>query len=82
VLAATLPELVTGMNRLAGNTLLDLSGLKRQIDARDRGIDNAYSKDAQVMGIRNALSYPGDSISRIAAIHKILEPTAGGLRRL
>ena len=79
VLASTLPELVTGMNRLAGNGLIDLTDLKRQIDARDREIDNQYSKDAQVMGIRNALTYTGDSLSRTAAIHKILDPDAGPL---
>jgi len=79
VIASTLPELVAGMNRLTGSNLIDLTDLKPQIDARDREIDNQYSKDAQVMGIRNALSYPGDSLSRTAAIHKILDPSAGPL---
>jgi predicted oxidoreductase len=54
VVASTLPELVAGMNRLTGTSLIDLTDLKRQIDARDREMDNTYSKDAQVMGIRNA----------------------------
>jgi len=31
------------------------------------------------MGIRNALSYLGDSLSRTAAAHKILDPAAGPL---
>ncbi|GIF00510.1 FAD-binding dehydrogenase [Paractinoplanes rishiriensis] len=79
VQATTLPELVSGMNRIAGNNLINLADLKRQIDARDREMDNSYSKDAQVMGIRNALSYPGDSLSRTAAAHKILDPSAGPL---
>ncbi|MFF5288428.1 FAD-binding dehydrogenase [Paractinoplanes globisporus] len=79
VVASTLPELVAGMNRIAGSNLIVLDDLKRQIDARDREIDNQYSKDAQVMGIRNALSYPGDSLSRTAAAHKILDPSAGPL---
>ena len=79
VVATTLPELVTGMNRLTGDNLINLADLKRQIDARDREMDNAYSKDAQVMGIRNALSYPGDSLSRTAAAHKILDSSAGPL---
>ena len=74
VLATGLPELVTGMNRVAGNDLLKLEDIKRQIDARDRETVNPYSKDAQVMGIRNALSYIGDQISRTAALHKILDP--------
>jgi hypothetical protein len=79
VVASTLPELVAGMNRLTGTSLIDLAGLKRQIDARDREIDNTYSKDAQVMGIRNALNYPGDSLSRTAPAHKILDSSAGPL---
>ncbi|MFD4577754.1 FAD-binding dehydrogenase [Streptomyces sp. NPDC058417] len=79
VVASTLGELVTGMNRLTGDDLIDLGSLKRQIEARDREIENPYSKDAQVMGIRNALAYTGDSLSRTAAIHKILDPAAGPL---
>ncbi|GID90704.1 FAD-binding dehydrogenase [Amorphoplanes digitatis] len=79
VKAGTLPELVAGMNRLTGTDLIDLTDLKRQIDARDREIDNTYSKDAQVMGIRNALSYPGDSLSRTASAHRILDSDAGPL---
>jgi uncharacterized protein len=79
VVSSTLPELVAGMNRLAGNNLINLADLKRQIDARDREIANDYSKDAQVMGIRNALSYLGDSLSRTAPIHTILDASAGPL---
>ncbi|SEC49291.1 hypothetical protein SAMN05216489_00871 [Streptomyces sp. 3213] len=79
VTASSLSELVLGMNRLTGDGLIQLADLQRQIEARDREIDNPYSKDAQVMGIRNALSYTGDSLSRTAAIHKILDPAAGPL---
>jgi predicted oxidoreductase len=79
VLAGALPELVAGMNRLTGTSLINLDALKRQIEARDREMDHAYSKDAQVMGIRNALSYPGDSLSRTAPAHQILDPGAGPL---
>ncbi|GGN85355.1 FAD-binding dehydrogenase [Actinoplanes lobatus] len=79
VKAATLPELVAGMNRITGTGLIELGALQRQIEARDREIDNAYSKDAQVQGIRNALSYPGDVLGRTASAHKILGPDSGGL---
>ncbi|WCE00569.1 FAD-binding dehydrogenase [Streptomyces sp. HUAS 31] len=79
VVAKTLPELVAGMNKLTGDDLIDLAGLKRQIEARDREIDNPYTKDAQVMGIRNALAYPGDTLSRTASVHRILDPSAGPL---
>jgi predicted oxidoreductase len=77
--ASTLPEHVAGMNKLTGDDLIDLADLKRQIDARDREIDNPYTKDVQVMGIRNALSYPGDSLSRTASAHRILDVGAGPL---
>ncbi|QES51804.1 FAD-binding dehydrogenase [Streptomyces venezuelae] len=79
VVATNLPDLVTGMNRLTGDDLIDLDGLKRQIEARDREIENPYTKDVQVMGIRNALAYPGDTISRTASAHRILDPAAGPL---
>ncbi|GAA3208080.1 FAD-binding dehydrogenase [Actinocorallia longicatena] len=76
IVADTLPELVTGMNKLTGTNLITYADLKRQIDARDRETDNAYTKDLQVMGINNALRYPGDQLSRTAGLHKILDPGA------
>ncbi|WP_405535939.1 FAD-binding dehydrogenase [Streptomyces sp. NBC_00075] len=79
IVSETLSELVRGMNKLTGTSLIDLAALQRQIEARDREIDNSYSKDAQVMGIRNALSYPGDVLSRTASAHKILDSSAGPL---
>ncbi len=42
-------------------------------------MDNSYSKDAQVQGIRNARRYLGDRLGRVAAPHKILDPAAGPL---
>ncbi|HEV2257684.1 MAG TPA: FAD-binding dehydrogenase [Streptosporangiaceae bacterium] len=79
VVAGTLPELVAGMNKLTGEELIDLADLERQIVARDREIDNPFSKDLQVMAIRNARRYRGDRLARTAAPHKILDPKAGPL---
>jgi predicted oxidoreductase len=79
VRATNLSDLVAGMNKLVGSDLLKLAEVQRQVEARDREMDNNYSKDAQVMGIRNALSYIGDSLSRTAPAHKILDPSAGPL---
>ncbi|MGW0944838.1 FAD-binding dehydrogenase [Streptomyces sp. NPDC002623] len=79
VVATTLTDLVAGMNKLTGDNLIQLADLKRQIEARDREIDNSYTKDVQVMGIRNALNYTGDSLSRTASIHRILDSSAGPL---
>ncbi|MFI9612841.1 FAD-binding dehydrogenase [Streptomyces sp. NPDC052023] len=79
VVAETLPQLVAGMNRLTGQDLIQLASLQRQIEARDREIANPYTKDVQVMGIRNALAYPGDTLSRTASAHRILDSSAGPL---
>ena len=79
VVAATLPELVDGMNKLTGEALIDAGELERQIVARDREIDNPYTKDLQVMAIRNARRFRGDRLARTAAPHKILDPKAGPL---
>ncbi|WP_431773651.1 FAD-binding dehydrogenase [Streptomyces cucumeris] len=79
IVATTLSELVRGMNKLTGDNLIKLDDLTRQIEARDREIANPYTKDVQVMGIRNALAYPGDAISRTASAHRILDSGAGPL---
>ncbi|MDX6744104.1 FAD-binding dehydrogenase [Actinocorallia sp. A-T 12471] len=79
VVANTLDELVAGMNRLTGQNLIDAASLRRQIEARDRETVNGYTKDVQVMGIRNALRYPGDQLSRTAGVHRILDPAKGPL---
>ena len=47
--------------------LIDLAGLERQIEARDRELDNSFGKDAQVMAIHNARRSLGDRIVRTAA---------------
>jgi predicted oxidoreductase len=79
VVAGTLAELVAGMNKLTAEPLIDLADLERQIIARDREIDNPFTKDLQVMAIRNARRYRGDRLARTAAPHKILDPKAGPL---
>ena len=79
VVAATLDELVAGMNTLTGTPLLDVEDIRREVVARDREMDNAFTKDGQVSAIHNARRYRGDRISRTAAPHKILDPKAGPL---
>jgi len=79
VTAKTLPELVAGMNRLTGAPLIDAAALEREIEARDREIDNKFGKDAQVMAIRAARNYLGDKLIRVAKPHRILDPAAGPL---
>jgi predicted oxidoreductase len=79
VVRKTLPELVAGMNQIAGDHLIDAAELEREIVARDREIDNKFGKDAQVMAIRAARNYLGDKLIRVAKPHKILDPAAGPL---
>src|SRR4029077_16990084 len=68
-----------GMNKLPPQPLLDLADLERQIVARDREMDNPFSKDLQVMAIWNARRSRGERLARTAAPHKILDPKAGPL---
>jgi uncharacterized protein len=79
VVARSLPELVAGMNKLTAEPLIDLADLERQIVARDREMDNPFTKDMQVMAIRNARRSLGERLARTAGPHKILDPGAGPL---
>ncbi|MEZ5789329.1 MAG: FAD-binding dehydrogenase [Nitratireductor sp.] len=78
VVANSIGELAEGMNRI-GNGLIDADHLRRQIEARDREIDNPFSKDVQVTAIRGARNYLGDKLIRTARPHKILDPANGPL---
>jgi hypothetical protein len=79
VVERDLPALVRGMNALTGAPLLDLAAIEREIVARDREIENPYTKDLQVTAIRGARRYLPDRITRVAAPHRILDPKAGPL---
>ncbi|MEU9017542.1 FAD-binding dehydrogenase [Actinomadura sp. NPDC048394] len=79
VVAATLDQLVAGMNALTDEPLLDAAHLRRQIESRDLQTTNPFSKDAQVQDIRNSRRYLGDRLSRTAVPHRILDPSAGPL---
>jgi hypothetical protein len=79
VSAVTLRELVAGMNSLTGEDLLDLAEVQRQVEARDREIDNRFSKDLQVTALRGARGYIGDRLIRVAKPHRLLDPAAGPL---
>jgi predicted oxidoreductase len=80
VVAATLPELVAGMNRITGGTPeLELAQVEREIVARDREVAHPFSKDSQITAIRGARSYLGDKLIRVAPPHRLLDPEAGPL---
>lgn len=79
VIADHLAELVAGMNKLSGDNLLNLTEIERQIIARDREMDNKFTKDLQITAMRGARNYLGDKLIRVASPHKILDPKNGPL---
>ena len=52
IVADTLAELVIRMNRLTGENLLSLEDIERQIRARDREMENKFTKDLQITALR------------------------------
>ncbi|WP_394552310.1 FAD-binding dehydrogenase [Agromyces sp. MMS24-JH15] len=79
VVADTLEELFAGMRELTGDAPLDTDEIERELRARDRELDNEFSKDLQLAAIRSARTYRGDKLIRAATPHKILDPAAGPL---
>lgn len=79
VVRDNLPDLVAGMNALAGNDLLDLSKVEHILRARDLQVGNSFCKDAQVAAITMSRTFLGDRLLRVAKPHAILDPAAGPL---
>jgi uncharacterized protein len=79
IIAESLDELVAGMNTLTGENLLNVADIERQIKARDREVENTFTKDLQITAIRGARNYLGDKLIRVATPHKILDPKNGPL---
>ena len=79
VVARTLRELVDGMNAITEEPLLDYAQVEREVLARDRELDNPFTKDLQVLAMRQTRSYLGDKLIRVARPHKLLDPKAGPL---
>lgn len=79
VIADNVADLVAGMNKLTGDDLLDAGTVEEQIKARDRQMDNKFSKDLQITAIRGARHYRGDKLIRVAKPHKLLDPKMGPL---
>ncbi|WLE00153.1 FAD-binding dehydrogenase [Agrobacterium leguminum] len=75
----TLEELVTAMNAISGDDRLHIDHIRHQIEARDREIENGFSKDAQVTAIHGARRYLGDRLMRTAKPHRLLDPAMGPL---
>lgn len=82
VIDETVAGLVNGMNELAkerGGPLLDADQIQREIHLRDIQLDNEFTKDAQIMLIRNGRNYWPDRWGRVAKPHKLTDPNHGPL---
>jgi predicted oxidoreductase len=74
-----LKDLVRRMNAMTPDAPLDFDQVEREIVARDREMDNAFTKDLQITALRGARNYLGDKLIRVANPHKLLDPDAGPL---
>ncbi|RTL72233.1 MAG: FAD-binding dehydrogenase [Hyphomicrobiales bacterium] len=79
VVEKDLGQLVARMNALTGDNLLSLADVEREVKARDREMDNRFTKDAQITAIHGARNYLGDKLIRVAKPHKLLDPASGPL---
>lgn len=79
VVRDNLDDLLAGMRALPGGDLLDTARVRSEVEARDREIENDFTKDAQIAMLRSARSFRGDRLVRTAAPHRILDPAAGPL---
>jgi predicted oxidoreductase len=79
VVERDLRELVRRMNAMTGSSLLDFAKVESEVVARDREMDNEFTKDLQVVAMRGARKYLGDRLIRVARPHKLLDPSAGPL---
>ncbi|MFA8439985.1 FAD-binding dehydrogenase [Pueribacillus sp. YX66] len=79
IVSTSLQDLVKKMNELTGDNLLNYEEIERQLIARDREMDNDFTKDLQIAALRVARNYKGDRLSRVAKPHKLLDPKNGPL---
>jgi predicted oxidoreductase len=74
-----LESLLEQMRRHPGGESLDIDNVRREVEARDREMDNDFTKDAQIGMLRSMRGYRGDKLIRTAAPHRLQDPAAGPL---
>lgn len=74
-----LESLLAGMRSMPGGDVLDTDRVREEVVARDREIDNEFTKDAQIAMLRSMRGYRGDRLIRTAAPHRLQDPAAGPL---
>lgn len=75
----SLDALIADMRALAGDGALDGQQVEREVRARDRELDNKFTKDLQLSAMRDARNFLGDKLMRVVPPHKLLDPKAGPL---
>jgi len=79
VVREKLDDLIAGMQALPGGDALDPERVRFEVEARDREIDNDFTKDAQIAMLRSARAFRGDRLIRTATPHRILARDSGPL---
>ena len=79
VVRDNLDDLISGMQALPGGDALDPDRVRFELEARDREVDNDFTKDAQIAMLRSARAFRGDRLIRTASPHRILDPKSGPL---
>jgi hypothetical protein len=74
-----LEALIAAMRELEPASPLDGAVVRREVEARDRQLDNPFGKDLQIAAIRAARAYRGDRLIRTVAPHRLTDPKAGPL---
>lgn len=72
-----LEALLARMRSTPGGDVLDVDRARDEVTARDREIDNDFTKDAQIAMLRSMRGYRGDRLIRTAAPHRLQDPAAG-----
>lgn len=72
-----LDSLLEQMQQHPGGDLLDIDHVRREVVARDREMENDFTKDAQIGMLRSMRGYRGDRLIRTAAPHRLQDPAAG-----
>lgn len=79
VVADDLNTLMEGMAGIADGVAFDRAAMRDAIEARDRELGNRFSKDFQLMGIRNARLSRAEKLARTAPPRPLLDRANGPL---
>ena len=72
-----LESLLAGMRARPGGDVLDVDRAREEVIARDREIENEFTKDGQLAMLRSMRHYRGDRLIRTAPPHRLQDPAAG-----